>query len=687
MTSETEDLPTAFGRYEVRRVLGAGGMGVVYLAASPSGRQVAVKVIRQEHADDSEFRTRFRREVDAARRVSGAFTAPVVEAAPDADPPWMATLYIHGVPLDKRVKTEGPLALKEVWQLACGLVEALRDIHRAELVHRDLKPANILLTDDGPRVIDFGIARTADIDAITRTGKFMGTPSFMAPEQWLGTKEIGPAADVFALGSTLVYAASGHGPFDADLPVTTGYKITREEPDLDGVPNALHPLIESCLAKDPAQRPSPDQLLDFLNSDGRSRRALGGYVKRKRRRAILRATAGAALLAVATTAAVWWVNGSSSSPPTTKPDPTTRPSPTGPAVEPVAGKRPQGWALFETRLPNTRTADTPWCGYFASALVCASTGLDAARVDPGSGKILWSRPSSGTQASSGNLIGAAEGLLVIRKHDDGALTGLDLMNGQTRWTSPLKASSEPVMIGSTLYVTPDTSQEIAAIDVRTGQRLPHSRSLADTDDFFKGADNNLYLSTHGDARSVSLLDPVTLRLKWTRSLPTAALVPSQTWIGRSDWVWTETDSESLIKAVVHWNPQTSKVRRVPLDKAIAGTVTFSDDRLYVARRNGDLNAIDLTSGKTLWSAGTGLESPGKPVMSKGHLYTFATNAEIVCLNAESGLQQWRSAPRRAPDTDLAFEPQSTPIVTEGVVYAAAARGTVFAITPPSTARS
>ncbi|MBH5335659.1 PQQ-binding-like beta-propeller repeat protein [Streptomyces pactum] len=262
---EAED-PEYAGRYRLEARLGSGGMGVVHLARSDSGLRLAVKVVHADFAADPEFRARFRQEVAAARRVSGAYTAPVVDADPDGGRPWMATLYIPGPTLAEHVKRNGPLEPDEVLQLAAGLAEALRDIHRADVVHRDLKPSNVLLAADGPKVIDFGISRPADSDLRTETGKLIGTPPFMAPEQFQRPRQVGPAADVFALGSVLVHAATGSGPFDSDSPYIVAYQVVHDEANLAGVPDTLVPLIRRCLAKDPADRPTPDALMAALRA-------------------------------------------------------------------------------------------------------------------------------------------------------------------------------------------------------------------------------------------------------------------------------------------------------------------------------------------------------------------------------------------------------------------------------------
>ncbi|MFE6664512.1 serine/threonine-protein kinase [Streptomyces sp. NPDC057697] len=256
--------PEYAGQYRLEARLGAGGMGVVHLARSASGLRLAVKVVHQQYASDPEFRARFRQEVGAARRVSGAFTAPVVDADPDAVRPWMATLHVPGPTLADQVKRNGPMAPAELRRLTAGLAEALRDIHRAGVIHRDLKPSNVLLSDSGPKVIDFGISRPYDSDLRTETGKLIGSPPYMAPEQFQRPREVGPAADVFALGAVLVHAATGRGPFDSGSPYIVAYQVVHDEADLAGVPEDLAPLIGRCLTKDPAGRPTPDEIMAAL---------------------------------------------------------------------------------------------------------------------------------------------------------------------------------------------------------------------------------------------------------------------------------------------------------------------------------------------------------------------------------------------------------------------------------------
>lgn len=259
--------PQRIGGYRLLARLGAGGMGEVYLARSDRGRTVAVKLIRQELAEQEEFRSRFRREVNAAGRVGGQWTAPVLDADTEAAVPWVATGYIAGPSLHEVVaRTHGPLSESSARVLAGGLAYALKDIHAAGLIHRDLKPSNVLVTIDGPRVIDFGIARAlqtvADAD-LTRTGAVVGSPGFMAPEQVRGER-ITTACDVFCLGSVLAFAATGKLPFgnpDSGIHALM-YRIAEEEPDLSELPGSLAELVADCLRKDPAARPTTEEILD-----------------------------------------------------------------------------------------------------------------------------------------------------------------------------------------------------------------------------------------------------------------------------------------------------------------------------------------------------------------------------------------------------------------------------------------
>jgi serine/threonine protein kinase len=256
--------PERIGPYSIVGRLGAGAMGQVFLARSTAGRLVAVKTIRVELAEEADFRARFAREVAAASRVSGVFTAAVIEANPDADLPWVATAYVPAPSLSTLVKQAGPLPVPAVRWLAAGCAEALASIHGAGLLHRDVKPSNVLVAPDGPRVIDFGIARAAERVQLTATHGASGTPAYMAPEQARDATQASPASDVFSLGATLVYAATGHAPYEGDTVMDILVRLATEPPDLTGMPDELADLVAPCLQRVPRDRPTDATILGRL---------------------------------------------------------------------------------------------------------------------------------------------------------------------------------------------------------------------------------------------------------------------------------------------------------------------------------------------------------------------------------------------------------------------------------------
>ncbi|MPY52863.1 serine/threonine-protein kinase, partial [Streptomyces acidicola] len=270
--------PTAVGPYRLLGRLGSGGMGRVYLGRSAGGRTVAVKIVHPHFALDEEFRARFRREVDAARRVGGAWTAPVLDADPEAPVPWVATAYAAGPSLAGAVADAGPLPAHSVRVLGAGLAEALTAVHALGLVHRDVKPSNVLLTVDGPLLIDFGIARATDGTAsLTSTGVSIGSPGYMSPEQILG-KGVTGAADVFSLGAVLAYAATGESPFPGDSSAALLYKVVHEEPELGSLEGELRELVQHCLTKEPTGRPRPEEVARALAPEGAARLVAAGWL-------------------------------------------------------------------------------------------------------------------------------------------------------------------------------------------------------------------------------------------------------------------------------------------------------------------------------------------------------------------------------------------------------------------------
>ena len=269
--------PRMIGEFRLHSRLGAGGMGQVYLGFSPAGRAVAIKVIHSQFAADPEFLRRFSHEVTAARAVGGMYTAPVVDSSVTDSSPWLATAYVPGPSLAAVVGRYGALPESAVWRLAAGLAEALHAVHAAGVIHRDLKPANVLLADDGPHVIDFGISRPFHGTQLTSAGMVIGTPGYMSPEQ-AKTGPAGPASDIFSLGCVLAYAATGNPPFQADNPASVLYRIVSTEPDLNAIPPRLRQVVQACLKKDPAERPGPAQVIGMINALGPETQAtLGSF--------------------------------------------------------------------------------------------------------------------------------------------------------------------------------------------------------------------------------------------------------------------------------------------------------------------------------------------------------------------------------------------------------------------------
>lgn len=355
--------PTAVGPYRLLGRLGSGGMGRVYLGRSAGGRTVAVKVVHPHYALDKEFRARFRREVEAARRVGGDWTAPVLDADPEAPVPWVATAYVAGPSLAAAVEETGPLPPHSVRALGAGLAEALARVHELGLVHRDVKPSNVLLTLDGPLLIDFGIARATDGTAsLTSTGVSVGSPGHMAPEQILG-KGVTGAADVFSLGTVLVYAATGASPFPGDSSAALLYKVVHEEPELGALEGDFRELATACLAKDPAARPAPEDVARRLAPEGASRLVEAGWlpprlVEQVSRRAVqllnLEAGTGARAPEPAS-GPPDFSRGATMGPTPTQPD---VPPPSLPGAPPGTGSTPSQEPTASSPRPGLSPADT-----------------------------------------------------------------------------------------------------------------------------------------------------------------------------------------------------------------------------------------------------------------------------------------------------------------------------------------
>ncbi|MET9493628.1 serine/threonine-protein kinase [Streptomyces sp. NPDC006552] len=721
--------PEYAGHYRLEERLGAGGMGVVHLARSSAGLPLAVKVVHAEFAKDPEFRGRFRQEVAAARRVSGAFTASVVDADPDADRPWMATLYIPGPTLAEHVKRNGPLTPAQLRHVTAGLAEALRDIHRVGVVHRDLKPSNVLLAEDCPKVIDFGISRPKDSELRTETGKLIGTPPFMAPEQFRRPREVGPAADVFALGSVLVHAATGRGPFDSDSPYLVAYQVVHDEPDVTGVPPELAPLVLRCLAKEPQDRPTPDELMAEMRSMSArydtqtfaahafatrwdAGPAAGSFVPEQRgpaERSGVWERPGPAGPAEASAAA----GADGPEPPGAE-----SPGPAAVAERPrrrlrtrvgvavaaalaVGGVLVAGLTLVpqdaEGSGPRTAAAEAPapfraWsrrlgsgaapvCSYGKGALRCTAPGVLAASLDPRDGSVLWLRKASGGAVGSAAPV-LAGGLLQVVSPDGARLYALDPATGRTRWSMGVSAYQGQVQPAgdAVLLAAPDGT--LTAVDAGTGerrwrQRLPVRQPVLAY--FGGGLAYVTTLAPDGVNTLVSAVDTATGAVRWQQRSP-GSVTPA----GVADgvlWCTRRGVDDATVALVGHRTADGKAVRSVTMTLALPqATATVHDGTAYLLATGGGLVAQDLASGKQLWRSETSVSRGSAPAVDEeGRVYAAAPDGRLLAVAPGTGAPLGQTRPRPGARADRVVAELRTPVVAGGRVYGSAPDGTVFGV--------
>ncbi|MFJ9814605.1 PQQ-binding-like beta-propeller repeat protein [Streptomyces sp. NPDC101151] len=712
MTPLSTGDPESIGGYTLLGRLGSGGMGDVYLGVSASGRQVAVKLVRGSYAQEEEFRTRFRQEIAAARRVSGAFTAPVVDADPDADRPWMATLYVPGPTLAEVVEKDGPLSQRELRALGLGLTEALRDIHRAGLVHRDLKPGNVLMTGDGPRVIDFGISRASDNQSLTMTGRIIGTPPFMSPEQLDSPRDVTPASDVFSLGSLLVFAAVGSGPFDAGSPYTTGYQVMHEPPDLDGVPDALLGIVERCLDKDPAARAELADLHRMLQalpeSDatappkakesakprprptpwgaaGTSAAAATGTGKGRRARMLL-AGLGTALAVTGLSIGVgFFVSGR---------DTTTASDATAATARARAASLPDGWRPWRTALRHDVPGvpldyQSPGCVSEGNALFCGGTGFTAARIDAASGRTLW---RSGTRPQGVQPIGVRGGLVYVYEDPDDTtrrLVALDAGTGHRRWQRDISKSENAVLYRSGLLTLSADHSWFVAYGP-SGKELWRGRSLDEYCTPSAPGGVPYALCSAGTEPGQAPVDLMKLEpgsLTETATLPRKAealgavggqplfLAP------RTAKDVYESGYERPYDALLRVDPETGQIRRIPLARPLTGVATLVDGVVYFVRADGSVTAVSADSGRQLWQKATDMESLSAPAVSATYKRVYFSNrfGRLLALDSRTGAEVWRTSALDDPGDKAQNTPPRVLLVKDAIV--ATAGDTAFSRSP------
>jgi outer membrane protein assembly factor BamB len=701
MESLTAADPRTVGEFRLRARLGAGGMGRVFLATSLGGRIVAVKVIHTELASDQEFVRRFRAEVDAAKRVSGMYTAPVVAAGVDDRPPWLATAFVPGPALDRVVARHGPLPVPALWRLASGLAEALRAIHSAGLIHRDLKPANVLLASDGPRVIDFGISRAASDSntRLTATGSIIGTPSFMSPEQVEG-RDTGPASDVFSLGSVLAFAASGTSPFSGGPNVSSAsvlYRVVHGEPDLAKVPGDIRGLVEGCLAKDPALRPGLGQVAAICAAAAEHLRlSPAAFWPPDVARVISEQAAGLtgqidALQegpgypggpAEALQDVPGWGSGMTTGPSQLGPPMTTQPpsqpsywGPNGYPSFPPGGPG-QGAPLpgGPTPLPGYPLARPEYRGTSRRGLI---TGAVAVGVAVAGGGAAWlsSRSSAGTPIGSGapsapgpglptvagvstgkgtrktaawafptgNAVFAdpsvANGVAYVGSKDDNVYA-VNVATGRQAWKSPAgSVSAPPQVIGDLVYVATLTG-DFSALKVADGTVAWTAKSIVQAQ--YKpnwAADGGTVVLLTSYSGPPQAYDAATGNP--TKVLGSQSLILSA--VAAAGGVLYGTDVEGTLHAIrIASNAPVWQTALTASSSPAMGLV-IGGGSIYVATLSGTVYSVNAATGHQNWKFNAGTQLSSAPAIADGKVYVTDTDGNLRAIGAADGKQAWRAS--------------------------------------------
>ncbi|MEU0008945.1 serine/threonine-protein kinase [Streptomyces sp. NPDC006314] len=643
----TQHDPRRIGPFEVLGRLGAGGMGLVYLARSASGRRVAIKTVRTELAEDQLFRVRFTREVEAARAVSGFYTAAVVDADPRAAVPWLATAYVPAPSLEEIVNECGPLPAQAVRWLAAGVAEALQSIHGAGLVHRDLKPSNVLVVEDGPRVIDFGIASGVSNTRLTMTNVAVGTPAYMSPEQAKDSRSVTGASDVFSLGSTLVFAATGHPPFHGANPVETVFMLLREGPDLTGLPDELRPLIEACMQMEASGRPTPADLQAQLaphlfGSGSDDSGTASAWLPEKAVGLIESRRGGRPAVRPAPTASGSRGGGRAAVPPPPPYDPPV-PAP-APAGAPDTGPVRLAGAQLPIG-PGPRVAD-------ARAAAVKAPPPEAGLV------ASWSRPRPGVSGADSAVPPAPP-------------APPEAASGWRPWRFRMSNDvwGTPSVDGDLVYVT---SFEVHALDVGTGRRRFKTRDVAWS---MAVADGRIHASDGPTLFTLDAREGADLwRLStdaWVYSLKADHGTVVTGTRGGGVQAWEAAGGQKLWEIT---GCQTD------FESPEAGPLVH-DGTVYVWQE-ARLRALEARTGEERWSypIGDAASCGGVPVRlapaSDGYVYVSA-GTRVLAIEAASGMVRWHFEAPAVFLSPPAFAPG--PAVTGGGVYLADYLGTVYAL--------
>jgi outer membrane protein assembly factor BamB len=696
--------PGTVGGYRLRARLGSGGMGKVYLGYSPAGRAVAIKVVHRELSRDAEFLRRFRMEVAAAQEVSGLYTAPAVATGLDDDPPWLATTFIAAPTLHDAVSEGGTLPASAVWRLGAGLAEALAAVHACGLVHRDLKPTNVLLAEDGPRVIDFGVSRALDGTVLTQSGMTLGTPPFMSPEQAEGTPT-GVASDVFSFGSVLCFAATGSPPFgDGSVPAVL-YRVVNRPPVLDRMPAALRGIVAACLAKDPAGRPSVSELARLLATGAVS--AVGDEwpaefwpVEVELRIRNFRAGLSEGLAGTLGPAP----DSERESAPTLTRERAMikRPPPPDRALAPVPAAVPAAVPAPVPRRPRriprgTRVSGTPLWRFKSEpvektvatpgVLYAALRGGRVCALDAGNGKRLWRRPLPGNPwqlaADETNVyvlgdtgtytLNGAIGQTTWQHRADadagagagpGAGPGAGLGTGTGLGPDPVRshpARSHPVAAGGgAVYLTEEAA--IIALTAELG-RLVWRSPVAGVISLAR-ADRMLYATATGtdEAAALIALDAASGGPAWRRIMPyqnPCGLVTADGVV----YVSGHTPDGWLLAVDAATGRQLWEYL-----SAATPSVAAAEGIAYVARIGAEIRTYHVRSGMPGWVRELPSAATAGPVVVSGSVCVGLDTGELCALDAASGEELW-CYPLGAAVTDLISAGRTVYAVADSAVYA------------------